>query len=422
MMPGGDDSLALPRLLKREELPLGSRVLRLGCRGRDVLTLQRELAAAGFVIQADGEYGLITEAAVERFQSRWHLKPDGRAGPATLARLNQLRIGRGVRLHRARAGESIDKAALALGVRVDILRRFNHLPRGGIVRGALLSAPARLLLARHGQKLPSRVRVTGWLGPRFGLAAVGSRPEADGSACLPIFSPDGPDWPVLLRHPKLWPAAAERIGAVCAELGWPRWSVDLPPRIWRWPRRTMRCLNYLQRRVGLELWPLVRWPGRSEPLPPVRRLNRISRCLLFDPGSVVFDYKLTGLLLRQILAIMAPERLVLALAAGGLAQSANGTAELKPVRAARADAIAGRARLTWHEEMRVYLAEPREDNLGRLLILEERGLWERARLAERLDLGGLAFLDLSGVAFPPWAAWPGIFSPLDSFPQDQHID
>ena len=70
--------------------PLGSRQLRLGARGSDVLALQFALATHGFPCGTiDGLFGGHTTAAVLRFQRYAGLAPDGVAGAATLAALAQ---------------------------------------------------------------------------------------------------------------------------------------------------------------------------------------------------------------------------------------------------------------------------------------------------------------------------------------------
>jgi hypothetical protein len=69
-----------------ESASSASVTLKPGSRGVNVKRLQRKLR-----VQASGYYGRLTKRAVKRFQKRKGLKPDGVAGPATLAKL-RLRV------------------------------------------------------------------------------------------------------------------------------------------------------------------------------------------------------------------------------------------------------------------------------------------------------------------------------------------
>ena len=62
-------------------------VLSVGNRGVDVLALQYLLQARGISVTADGAFGSGTQTAVRTFQSRNGLQQDGKAGPATWAKL-----------------------------------------------------------------------------------------------------------------------------------------------------------------------------------------------------------------------------------------------------------------------------------------------------------------------------------------------
>ena len=63
---------------------LGSRPLKKGKRGDDVVTLQRILSMKGYNLgSADGVFGRLTKRAVKRFQRRSGLRADGVVGPAT---------------------------------------------------------------------------------------------------------------------------------------------------------------------------------------------------------------------------------------------------------------------------------------------------------------------------------------------------
>ena len=63
---------------------LGARLLKNGCKGSDVKTLQELLMKLGFTLPkygADSDFGDETEAAVKQFQKKYQLVADGKYGP-----------------------------------------------------------------------------------------------------------------------------------------------------------------------------------------------------------------------------------------------------------------------------------------------------------------------------------------------------
>ncbi len=85
-VPGPRTRKALGRYGRRA--PLGRRQLTLGARGWDVAALQFALAWHGFPSgKFDGHLGSHAYAALLRFQRWTRIKPDGTAGPATVAAL-----------------------------------------------------------------------------------------------------------------------------------------------------------------------------------------------------------------------------------------------------------------------------------------------------------------------------------------------
>jgi cell wall-associated NlpC family hydrolase len=61
---------------------LGDRTLKMGSKGRDVKTAQRELTAVGIKTRADGVYGSTTALNVKRFERRERRHVDGALNPA----------------------------------------------------------------------------------------------------------------------------------------------------------------------------------------------------------------------------------------------------------------------------------------------------------------------------------------------------
>jgi murein DD-endopeptidase MepM/ murein hydrolase activator NlpD len=59
---------------------LGSRQIRTGSHGSDVVQLQKALRALGYKLSADGDFGPITDRAVRSYERGHHLKVDGIVG------------------------------------------------------------------------------------------------------------------------------------------------------------------------------------------------------------------------------------------------------------------------------------------------------------------------------------------------------
>ena len=75
-----------------KDYELGERILRHGCEGADVKTMQEMLLTLGYDLGswgADGDFGDSTEIAVKAFQKAAHVAVDGECGPITLAALNK---------------------------------------------------------------------------------------------------------------------------------------------------------------------------------------------------------------------------------------------------------------------------------------------------------------------------------------------
>lgn len=71
--------------------PLGSRNLREGCSGDDVLKMQELLNSIGFSCgNADGDFGPNTESGLKEFQCQYKLEVDGVYGPKSHSKLMEL--------------------------------------------------------------------------------------------------------------------------------------------------------------------------------------------------------------------------------------------------------------------------------------------------------------------------------------------
>ncbi len=80
----------LPWLSYEDTFPIPLPILRIGCKGDSVTALQQLLIANGLtcgVWGADGDFGAATMEAVQLYQAKKGLSPDGIAGPKTMASL-----------------------------------------------------------------------------------------------------------------------------------------------------------------------------------------------------------------------------------------------------------------------------------------------------------------------------------------------
>jgi peptidoglycan hydrolase-like protein with peptidoglycan-binding domain len=68
----------------------GSRMLKVGSQGTDVVALQHDLTALGFTTGANGTFTHQTYSQLRTFQRRYHLTVDGVAGPTSIAKLKRL--------------------------------------------------------------------------------------------------------------------------------------------------------------------------------------------------------------------------------------------------------------------------------------------------------------------------------------------
>lgn len=413
------------RIYPQEAMPLGARCLRLGCKGRDVLALQRELAAAGYPLETDGRYGYATEETVRALQGHFGLTRDGVAGPDTISALRAAREGTGFLVHRARLGEDDAAAAKALDVTVESLRRHNKLRRRDkITAGRLLSVPTRLLFLGPGEPHAPSLKCTAVLGPILTFNGEGlAGGETVSSGDMPWLTADAATWHRLLRQRCTWPELFDLLRRQRRDQGWSQWLLELPSHLWWRRRHLLSLLAAMARKTGQAPLPVVQWPGRTDPPPDLAALRRVSGYILLDPGAFIYRQSSLARLLRQISGSHDPHCLIPVLRAGGLIKAANGVNTVLPVRDARVAAVSARLKLVWDEVEKVYRGtRPGGKHPWEVYLLEERGLRERVRLADRFACAGLTIGGLAGVALPPAGIWPGEFAVLDSFPPPRHID
>lgn len=108
----------------------GTRILRMGMRGPDVLTLQTHLRERGYDIpQEEQHFGYLTREALEQFQRDYGLAVDGVAGKAVFALLMQEKLPITRCIHHVAPGETIEKIAAQYGVGVEAFAASNRIHR-----------------------------------------------------------------------------------------------------------------------------------------------------------------------------------------------------------------------------------------------------------------------------------------------------
>lgn len=100
------------------------RTMREGMSGSDVMEVQSALRRAGFFQgEADGAFGPQTRGAVESFQRRFGLAPDGVIGPATWRVLERFLLG--YDLYTIQPGDTFYGIAQKYGTTVQALTTAN---------------------------------------------------------------------------------------------------------------------------------------------------------------------------------------------------------------------------------------------------------------------------------------------------------
>lgn len=144
------------RWVERSQGKLGSRVLREGCRGEDVLELQTMLEKAGFYFgPLDGIYGVLTEEAVNLAERTFHLPIDGKAGIRVIWALKQLSDKLGRLIYTVKSGENLEMISQKFDVspKAWVTIAGQGSPRKRIFPGMKLLLPEKILLTWQCQRI-----------------------------------------------------------------------------------------------------------------------------------------------------------------------------------------------------------------------------------------------------------------------------
>jgi LysM repeat protein len=108
------------RILRAEDFPLGTRILRPGAQGADVKELQELLAKNGFYFgKNDGKYGPLTEEAVRSLERTFRLTADGIAGRQVVTVLKNPSCQTGRIIYTVKAGENLQGISRKFSVNSD---------------------------------------------------------------------------------------------------------------------------------------------------------------------------------------------------------------------------------------------------------------------------------------------------------------
>ncbi|MDI3280317.1 MAG: peptidoglycan-binding protein [Bacillota bacterium] len=287
----------------------GRRPLACGDRGAEVVWLQNRLRQLGYAVgDADGIFGLTTEAALRRLQKDLRLRVDGVAGPQVWQLLRDPELAPLYLLHAVQAGEELSSVAGRYGVNVRALLQANRSLRWcGLFPGQILRLPLRAVwlqpeeagqLERYLPVLAARsYQITGLILPWPWEEARAARQartlcrefarwaKGHGLPILPLVEVRGQaaPWPELGR-------AADQLGArgVVLQCTAEESGLDLIREAARHCRRERRRL-YLSLRFPSE-------QGRVLAAPEWEELGRLaSRLIIHSPA---IPLRLTSLGLR----------------------------------------------------------------------------------------------------------------------------
>ena len=119
------------------ELP-SQRTLALGSWGEDVFWLQRKLMDLGFMDEATGRYGKVTQKAIKELQRAHGLKADGIAGPQTFSLLVETES---FSYYTVQKGDSLYSIAKQYNIPMEDLVNLNTLTATHLQIGQRLKVP-----------------------------------------------------------------------------------------------------------------------------------------------------------------------------------------------------------------------------------------------------------------------------------------
>jgi peptidoglycan hydrolase-like protein with peptidoglycan-binding domain len=211
-------------IVKIDRLPLGRRILRSGCTGRDVIELQKQLNQAGFYFgKQDGVFGILMGEAVTMFQKTFHLKVDGVAGREVLNTLEKNGLTKGRIIYRVEKNEELGKISERFGVKKFAWRRIpgQGNPYKKIYPGLKMLLHQKAFFCWdtpdriehnlvNGSPNPSPASITGLLCRGYQLETDGGlkQPALQSTKTKNFYYPIGAQgdvWPKILASSEIWP-------------------------------------------------------------------------------------------------------------------------------------------------------------------------------------------------------------------------
>ncbi len=213
--------------MKIDELPLGCRMLRLGCYGRDVIEVQKLLKEAGFYFgEPDGWYGVLTGEAVTLLQRTFRLRVDGIVGPEVLRLLLQKASKNGRIIYRVNNNESLDWISKQFGVKKSAWRRIPGQgdPHKKIYPGLKMLLHEKILLSWESSGLqPLTFPVTGMVNADYemdmesdslSISRFQNDVQVPESIVYHVISSTREVWNQVLTAPKLWDSLVKQLTAL----------------------------------------------------------------------------------------------------------------------------------------------------------------------------------------------------------------
>jgi Putative peptidoglycan-binding domain-containing protein len=258
-------------IVKKDQLPLGWRILRFGCTGRDVAELQNRLFQAGFYFGGqDGIFDVLTGEAVTLLQRTFHLRVDGVAGPQVLGLLGENAANQRRIIYQVKKNEELGGISERFEVKRSAWRRIpgQGNPHRRIYPGLRMVLNQKAVFCWENPETDFNTPLmTGFLYSDYQLKPDGELKPAYAREliekktklqnCYHLIGVQRDVWMKILSSPKIWP----RLGEGLKEIGDIKFGLDFREapldKMNRWKDLVKFICNYLrQPKLSFLLLPL----------------------------------------------------------------------------------------------------------------------------------------------------------------------